>query len=442
MPFRKFFGRDKDEPVPQPPVDAEIDSDETDEEGIPEAVPGADELDEDWRARSLEVIPGGASTGSKRPAGLYGDATTAGPGHYVRAHGCQLITASDRTVIDCTMALGSVSLGYGDDGVVRAVVQAIAAGNVSGLVSTSEVEIAERLCEAIPCAERVRFMKSGAEAVTAAVRIARAATGRRRIICCGYFGWHDWATTGAGIPDSAHIDVRRVAFDDTPELEAAVADAGGDLAAILLEPVIERLPSPAWVAAARAACDRTGAVLIFDELKTGFRLAVGGYQQSAAVTPDLATFGKAMAAGFPVAAVVGSAAVMDAAAQTWISSTLAGETTALAAIGAVLERYAEEDVCGALDRVGAEMRRGLEQAISASGASGITVDGLNPMWLLRFEDPLLETHFLERAATQGVLFKRGAYNYPALAHDTDEILTEIERVASTALVEILEEGQG
>jgi len=443
MPFRKFFGRGNDEPAPAPAADEEAapDEDSDFEEGIPEAVPGEDEIDDDWRARAAEVIPGGSSTGSKRPAGLYGESTTSGPSHYIRATGCRIVTASERSAIDCTMALGSVSLGYGDDAVVRAVVQAIANGNVAGLAHVQEVEIAERLCEVIPCAERVRFLKSGAEGVSAAVRIARASTGRSTIVCCGYFGWHDWSNTGPGIPASAGTHVRRVPFDDVPALEAVVGDVGSDLAAVLLEPVIERLPSPEWAAAARAACDRMGAVLVFDEMKTGFRLALGGYQQHAGVTPDLAVFGKAMACGLPVSAVAGSAAVMEAAASTWISSTLAAESTALAAIGAVLDRYAELDVCAALAGVGAQMRTSIDSAIAASGVAGVTVDGLDPMWLLRFDDPLLETQVLERAATLGLLLKRGAYNYPALAHDDDEVLAEIERLASTAFVEVLEEGQ-
>ncbi len=444
MAFRKFFGRGSSEPAPPPPVDEpeEPDEDFGDDGGIPEALPDEGEVDEGWRTRAAGVSPGGASTGSKRPAALYGEATTTGPSHYMRATGCRLITASEREVIDCTMALGSVSLGYADDGVVRAVVQAVAAGNTAGLAHVYEVEIAERLCDVIPCAERVRFLQTGAEAVSAAVRIARTATGRSSVICCGYFGWHDWSNTGAGIPTGATMQVRRIAFDDVPGLVAAVAAAGTDLAAIVLEPVIERMPSPEWIAEARHACDRAGAVLVFDEMKTGFRLATGGYHQHADVKPDLAVFGKAMACGLPVAAVVGSAAVMDAASDTWISSTLAGESSSLAAVAAVLERYDEVDVCASLARVGGLMRTSLRNAIAASGVSGVAVDGLDPMWLLRFEDPLLETHFLERAAMSGVLFKRGAYNYPALAHDEDEILAGIERVASTAFVEVLEEGQG
>ncbi|MGQ0650320.1 MAG: aminotransferase class III-fold pyridoxal phosphate-dependent enzyme [Gemmatimonadaceae bacterium] len=440
----KFFSRKKGDdpaaPVDQP--EEERVEDEADyAEGVPEAVAEEDSVDQQYRHRAEAVIPGGSSTGSKRPAALYGEHSQAGPAHYVRASGCQVVTASERTLLDCTMALGSVSLGYGDEAVTRAVMVAFANGNVSGLAHLAEVEIAERLCEVIPCAERVRFLKTGAEAVSAAVRIARASTGRGRIVACGYFGWHDWANAGLGIPASVNALVTRVPFNDVAALELAAHDAGGELAAIVLEPVVESLPDEAWIARARSLCDAIGAVLVFDEMKTGFRLAVGGYQEYASVTPDLAVFGKAMANGFPVAAVVGKADVMEAAARTWISSTSAGESGALAAVGAVLDRYAEDDdVCATLARLGSQMRQSVTQAIVASGVAGVSVAGLDPMWLMRFDDAALENRFLERAAALGVLFKRGAYNYPALAHDEEEILLEIERVASTALVEVLEGG--
>lgn len=440
-----FFGKKKAE-TPAPP-DEETPGDEAepdeaevddDEEGIPEAVDDEDAIDLDWRARAATWIPGGTSTGSKRPAGLYGEATTEGPAHFLRAVGCQVTTASERTLIDCTMALGSVSLGYADDAVVRAVVSSIANGNVSGLASMMEMDIAERLCDVIPCAEQVRFLKTGAEGVAAAVRIARTATGRSHVVACGYFGWHDWSNAGPGIPSVVSSLVTRVPFNDIEALDAAVAAAATDLAAIVIEPVVEQLPDEAWLGRARALCDAEGAVLVFDEMKTGFRMATGGYQQLTPVQPDLAVFGKAMAGGFPLAAVVGQRDLMAAAERTWISSTSAGESSALAAVGAVLERYAEEDVCATLARVGQQMRSGVERAIVASGVDGISIHGPDPMWFLRFEDPLLETRFLERAVALGVLFKRGAYNYAALAHDDDAVLAQVERVASTALVELLE----
>jgi glutamate-1-semialdehyde aminotransferase len=438
----KFFNRKKEDPTPAedlPEEEATVDESDDDVEGEPEAVADEDAIDADWRARAAAVIPGGTSTGSKRPAALYGDDAAVGPAHYVRASGCYVVTASERTLIDCTMALGSVSLGYGEESVTRAVLTAVANGHVTGLAHVSEVGMADRLCEVIPCAEQVRFLKSGADAVSAALRIARTATGRARVICCGYLGWHDWSNTGDGIPVDRDGLVLRVPFNDIAALEQAAQQAGSDLAAIILEPIVETLPEAGWIDRARTLCDASGAVLVFDEMKTGFRVALGGWQQASGVTPDLAVFGKAMANGFPIAAVVGRSDVMEAATRTWISSTAAGENGALAAVGAVLDRYAQDDVCATLARVGDRMRVTLSHAIEASGASGVSVGGIDPMWFLRFEDSRLETRFLARAAALGVLFKRGAYNYPALPHDEEDVLVEIERVASTALVEVLED---
>ncbi len=403
-------------------------------------LPDEDDVDAEWRRRAEAVIPGGASTGSKRADALYGP-DGHGPTHYERAYGCTLVTAAGVELLDCTMALGSVALGYGEEAVNAAAIAAITAGNVGGLSSQLEVELAERLCEIIPCAEAVRFLKTGAEGVAAAVRIARTATNRPRVIACGYFGWLDWASDAEGVPPSTRRDIATVPFDDVAALRRAVSEAGHDLAAIVLEPVIERLPSTEWISAAREACDAAGAVLVFDEVKTGFRLRPGGYQSYAEVTPDLAVFGKAMANGYPLAAVVGKAAVMDAARRTWISSTLAGETSALAAAGAVLDWHEKAEVCEGLWEIGREMRTRVETAIRASGLPGITVDGLDPMWLIRFDDPTRQSRFLANALAEGVLFKRGAYNFASLAHD-DDALNRIEIAASTALVAMKREDEG
>ena len=438
MPFRKFFGRGNGG-TPEPPTEAPDVEEEGDEELAPEEALDADAIDQGWRQRAGDVIPGGSSTGSKRPEALYGPGSEEGPGHFTSASGCRVVTASGRTLIDCTMALGSVAIGYGDDAIARAVVGAVAGGHVSGLASTLEVEVAERLCDIIPCAEQVRFFKSGADAVSAAVRIARAATGRTRVIGSGYFGWHDWWNAGRGIPEGAHADFTPLPFDDVVALERAGREAGSSLAAVVLEPVQGRLPSAEWITAARRICDEAGAVLVFDEMKTGFRLAPGGYQEYAGVVPDLATFGKAMANGFPIAATVGRAGVMEALRDTWVSSTLAGESLSLAAVGAVLDVYEAVAVCDTLWRVGAEMRQRVGEALLASGAPGATIGGIDPMWSIDFDDAAFQTRFLHRAVALGVLFKRGAWNFAAVAHDDEQTILTIERVASTALVELMEE---
>lgn len=405
----------------------------SEDELAPEEVPP-----EDWRVRAESIIPGGASTGSKRFSTLFGDAHTEMPSHYVRASGCRIWTADGRELIDCVMALGAVALGYAEAAVTVAVTQAIEAGNVAGLSHVLEVEVAERLSDVIPCAERVRFLKSGAEGMAAAVRIARAHTKRAKVVGCGYFGWLDWWTDGPGITAGAHADYTAVPFDDITAIESAAAEAGSDLAAIVIEPVVERLPSSAWVEAARAICTERGAVLVFDEMKTGFRLRTGGFQEYSGITPDLAVFGKAMANGYPLSAIVGREAVMRASTECWISSTLAGETTALAAAGAVLDWHERAEVCEGLWAAGEEMMQGVQRAITASGISGVNLRGIAPMWMLDFEDEDQRTRFGELALEAGVLFKRGAYNYACLAHEESDV-GDIESAASEAFVALREE---
>lgn len=396
---------------------------------------------EDWRARANAIIVGGASTGSKRFAALFGDAQGEMPSHYVRASGCRLWTADDRELIDCTMALGAVALGYAEAAVTIAVTQAAEQGNVAGLSHVLEVDVAERLSDVIPCAERVRFLKSGAEGVAAAVRIARAHTKRAHVIGCGYFGWLDWWSDGPGITAGAHQEFTAVPFDDITALEGAAGEAGDTLAAIVIEPVIERLPSTAWIEAARAICDERGAVLVFDEMKTGFRLRTGGFQEYSGITPDVAVFGKALANGYPLSAIVGREAVMRAASECWISSTLAGESSALAAASAVLDWHEKAEVCEGIWAAGEDMMQGVQRAISASGVSGVSVRGIPPMWLLDFDDEDQRTRFGEFALEAGVLFKRGAYNYASLAHEESDVAA-IESAASEALVSLREELAG
>ena len=429
MVFSRLFGKSADAPPRVDESDDAATEDSTDVE-----VPAADDEDVDWATRATRVIPGGASTGSKRPDRLYGDAHGL-PTHFAQAAGCHVITADGDNLIDCTMALGSVALGYAEPQLTRYVIEVIAGGTVSGLSHMLEVEVAERFCGMVPCAERVQFLKTGAEAMSAALRIARTYTARDIVVGCGYFGWHDWSSESAGVPAGAQRDFVRVPFDDIAALERAVSDAGKRLAAICIEPVIERLPSKEWIARARALCDAAGAVLIFDEMKTGFRLATGGYQQYAEVTPDLAAFGKALANGYPLAAVCGRADLMEASERTWISSTLAGEAVALAAANAVLGWHDRADVCASLWSIGKEMRDVVTAAATASGVSGVTVDGIDPMWLIRFDDPAVETAFLRAAVSHGVLFKRGAYNFAALAHD-EQALQAIEAAASAAFVDV------
>lgn len=441
MALNRFFGKKKEsaaDPAAAPDpglLDEEATEDDAAyaEEGPPEDV-----TERRWRDRADALLPTGASTGSKRPFALYGEESADAPAHFVSASGCRIMDVEGGRFIDCTMALGSVALGYAEPSVVQAVITAASEGNVSSLSSWREVELAERLHALIPSAERVQFLKTGAEATAAAIRLARTYTGRSHVVGCGYFGWHDWSSDAAGVPQSTRHLYTRVPFDDMSALDRAVEAAGSDLAAIVLEPVVEREPSEMWLLRARELCDARGAALIFDEVKTGFRVAPGGWQEVSGVTPDLASFGKAMANGYPLAAVVGRAPLMAAARDTWISSTLASESTALAAALAVLDWHDKADICATLAETGRDMRAAVDRAIMASGVGGVTTWGIDQMWLMRWDDPAMESRFLLRALDEGVLFKRGAYNFAAIAHD-EEAIQEIEAAASAAFVALVEE---
>jgi len=393
---------------------------------------GPDRIDDlDWGRRARAVIAGETSTGSKRPDAMFGPGMH-GPTHYVAAHGCRLTTADGTELVDCTMALGAVAFGYADPEVTEAVIRAARAGNVAGLAHTLEVTVAEQLCALIPFAEQVRFLKTGAEAVAAAVRIARVRTGRSRVLACGYFGWLDWSSDAPGVPAGTRQACDRIPFGDVDAAFASVREIRDDLAAIVVEPVIERYAPVEWLLALRDLCDQTGALLIVDEIKTGCRVHVAGAMWSQGVRPDLAVYGKALANGYPLAAVVGSASVMHAVHETWISSTLATETTALAAASVVLQRHAREDVCGQLARIGAAMRERVERTLRSRDSSEVVLDGIAPMWFLRFADPAEEARVLHRARAAGVLLKRGAYNFAALSHDA-AALDALERAIAAAI---------
>ncbi|WP_373060595.1 aminotransferase class III-fold pyridoxal phosphate-dependent enzyme [Gemmatimonas sp.] len=382
-------------------------------------IPFADVPDDDWRSRAADVIPGGSSTGSRRPDVLYGSRAfdAAVPTHYERAEGCYLWSPDGRRFLDCGMALGAVGIGYADASVTRAVVAAASSGNVSALPHRLEVEVAERLVQVIPSAEYVRFLRTGAEANAAAIRIARALTGREHVIACGYFGWLDWCSDAVGVPTSVQAAVTAVPFNDLDALDAAMSRMAAPPAAIIIEPLVHDIASVPWLDAARRHADRTGAVLIFDEVKTAFRVRTGGVQELTGVTPDLTTLGKAMANGYPLSAVVGRAGVMEAATHTWISSTAATESTGLAAAKAVLEWHERTDVPDRMAAAGGMLLEIIGTALSESPWVGVRAEGPPTMWRLLAEAPDQLDALVAVAARYGLLLKRGAYQFGAVAHD-------------------------
>jgi len=363
----------------------------------------------DWR------VPGFTSTGSKRPDALFGT-----PARMTRASGCRVWDENGREHIDFVMALGAVALGYGHADVNRAATAAIAAGVVGPLPPVAEEELAEALCGQIPWLERVRFLKTGAEAVAAAVRLARVATGRDEVLGCGYHGWLDWCQGATeGVPAPVRDLFAELPFNDVAAGREMIRARAPRLAAVVVEPVIVSEPTREWLQMLRVETERAGAILIFDEIKTAFRLAIGGAAERYTLkpAPDLVVLGKALANGFPLAAVGGRTDLMNAASRTWISSTLATEGVSLAAARATLDVFVRDDVCGHLHRVGTRLLHGLHEVQRAHSGLVTGVAGIAEMCFLHYATEDLSRAVASQAAARGLLFKRTAYNFVSLAHD-------------------------
>jgi glutamate-1-semialdehyde 2,1-aminomutase len=367
----------------------------------------------DWR------VPGFTSTGSKRPDALFGPAG-GGPTRMTRASGYRVWDDNGREYVDFVMALGAVALGYGHADVNRAAAAAIAAGVVGPLPPVAEEELAEALGDKIPWLERVRFLKTGAEAVAAAVRLARVATGRDDVLGCGYHGWLDWCQGAAeGVPAAVRNLFAGLPFNDVAAGREMIRARAPRLAAVVVEPVIVSEPAREWLQMLRVETERAGAILIFDEIKTAFRLAIGGAVERYTLkpAPDLVVLGKAFANGFPLAAVGGRADLMNAASRTWISSTLATEGVALAAARATLEVFARDGVCDHLHRIGTRLLHGLHEVQRAHSGLVTGVAGIAEMCFLHYATEDLSRAVALQAAQRGLLFKRTAYNFVSLAHD-------------------------
>ncbi len=376
----------------------------------------------DWR------VPGFTSTGSKRPEALFGtDAGADAPARLARAAGCRVWDAQGREYVDYVMALGAVALGYGHPAVNAAATRAVAEGVVGPLPPVVEEELAEALGARIPWLERVRFLKTGAEAVAAAVRLARVVTGRDHVLGCGYHGWLDWCQGGTeGIPAGVRALFAELPFNDVAAARELIRDRGRQLAAVVVEPVVVAEPSREWLEVLRVETARAGAVLVFDEIKTAFRLAIGGAAERYGVRPDLVVLGKALANGFPLAAVGGRADLMAAVTRTWISSTLATEGVALAAAKATLDVFAREGVCDHLHRVGTRLLHGLHNLQRAHPAVVTGVAGLAEMCFLHYASEEVSRAVALACARRGLLFKRTAYNFVSLAHDEATVDRSLE----------------
>ena len=380
-----------------------------------------------WLERARHVIPAYTQTLSKNPTQwLQGVA----PAYVERAEGAYVWDVDGSRYIDFPMALGPVILGHADSGVNDAIVRQLRLGITFTLPHPIEVEVAERVVALVPGAERVRFGKTGSDVTSAAIRLARAVTGRDSVLACGYHGWHDWyigsTSRAAGVPDGVRGLIGTFEFNNIESLEAALDDRAGRVAAVILEPCGADEPAPGFLEAVAERTRAAGAVLIFDEIITGFRLAPGGAQEHYGVQADLATFGKALGNGMPISAIAGRADLMDRLEDVFFSGTHGGETLSLAAAQAVLDRL-DTAAYAALYSKGERLRAGVQDAIaSADVADSVRIRGAAPRTVVTIREPAgsgpglpAKTLVQQELLKQGVLFNGS--NFICLAHSDDDI---------------------
>jgi glutamate-1-semialdehyde 2,1-aminomutase len=389
------------------------------------------------------MIPGGTQLLSKRPEMF---APGWWPPYYKTATGCEVVDADGQRFIDMSlMGVGACLLGYNDPDVTDAVIERVRNGSTCTLNNPEEVELARLLVELHPWAGGVRYARAGGEAMAMAVRIARARTRRDVVAFCGYHGWQDWYlaanipadSTAAnadnlrghllpglhprGVPTALGGTALPFRYNQLDELAAIVRDHGSRLAAVVMEPTRSRHPDPGFLEGVRQLCDDSGAILVIDEITAGWRLHLGGAHLRYGLRPDIAVFAKAIGNGHPMAAVIGTADVMQAAQESFISSTAWSEGVGPAAALATIRKMQRVDVPAHVTGIGERFRAGLTTLAAAHGVP-LRLDGHAALTSLTFahrQALAMQTLFTVRMLDRGFLAS-GAF-YPSLAHETGHV---------------------
>ena len=369
---------------------------------------------------------GGHHRTALRP--IYEGAGDVLPRFAVGAEGCELTDTAGRTFIDWVGGGGPVLLGYRHPAVEEAVRAQLEAGPTLTLMHPIEVEVATLLKEMVPCAEMVTFGKNGSDALTAAIRVARAATGREVVLQYGVHGFHEWFTCMhpgvQGIPKVLRALVEPFPYNDLDALGEQLGRRRGEVAAIVMEPMAFELPEPGYLEGLIELAHAEGVLVVFDEMVTGLRLANGGAQELFGVQPDLACFGKGLANGMPLSALVGTGGYMKLLPTVAYGMTFRGETLSLAAARAVLQTVRDQPAAPHLERIGAALRSGFEEACARTGVNARLL-GHESRMAFAFADQAgidreqAEAMFLESCAEHGVL--TNGTLLPSTAHDDDAV---------------------
>lgn len=400
--------------------------------------------------RAIAVTPHGSQTLSKSYL-MQTHGSDRVPLFIEKAEGAWVVDCEGRRFLDYPMALGPVVLGHNHPKINEAISEQLTRGILFSLPSPLESDVAEAVVAAVPSAEMVKFVKTGSEACSGAVRIARALTGRNTIAVGGFHGWHDFyaglTSRSAGVPRAVRELTVPFRFNDISSLEAVLAEHGSDVAAVMLEPATAEAPAPGFLQKVAEMAKANGSLLVFDEVITGFRWARGGAQAHYGVLPDLTVLGKALGNGMPIAAVCGSRAVMEICDDLFVSGTYGGECLSLAAARAVLAILEDEPVVDYIWDQGKRLAQGIESAISKKGLAGqARLTGEPPRVVLSFpvdrqddgpgdyegtpsgaaENLLAKSIFQQEMAKRDVLFN-GSF-FVSYAHTDADIDLTLEAV--------------
>jgi len=387
-------------------------------------------------AEALEIIPGGV-TSARHPSKFV-------RGHYPiflnHGKGSHVWDVDGNEYIDWLCSFGPNVLGHVHPRVEKAVRENLEQGFCFTMPSPLQNVLAAKLREIIPCAEMVRFLTSGSDATAAAIRIARVHTGRDKVVRWGYHGWHDWSYGGAGtdrasvgVPASACSDVLAFSYNDLDSLDVVLDQNKGQVAALIMQPydASYALPEEGFLEGVKQLCHAHDVVFIYDEIRTGFRMALGGAQEYFGVAPDMACFSKAMANGYPISTVVGSREVMQCADQTRLSATFFVNAFPMVAALATIAEIQETNGIAHMWRQGNKLIKGMEEIAAEMGVDAEMV-GLAPLPMLKFTGPDADTNaalkeaFFGQCADRGVILHPGHNWFLSLAHTDEDVQTTLD----------------
>lgn len=378
---------------------------------------------DEYYQKALKLIPAVTQTLAKGPGqNIKGVA----PKYLVKGKGSHVWDADGNEYLDYLMAIGPLSLGYAYDKVDEAIRKQLEDGITFSLMHPLEVEVAELINQNVPNAESIRYSKTGADVTSSAVRLARAFTGRNKILCCGYHGWHDWYISvtdrNKGIPQVIQDLTFTFNYNDIQSVKDSIDE---DTAAVILEPFVFEEPKNNFLQELREVCTANGTLLIFDEMWTGFRIAVGGAQEYFGVNADLACFSKAVANGMPIAILTGRNDIMSLLEKdVFFFTTFGGEALSLAAAKATISELKEKNVPAHLAKQGRILKNGYNQIASDLGMSYTKCFGFDCRTIISFDvsagNPLeMKSLVQQEMIKRGILW--GGFHNMSFSHSDEDV---------------------